>query len=595
MTKKTHSRPSPRNTKRRESSRPAPPSRIRAAADPLAVASAYAREVINGSRPACKWVRLACQRHLDDIGRSSRAAFPYRLDAHKAAKVCRFVEALPHVKGRWASGGERIKLEPWQVFLLVSVFGWVERATGNYRFRTVYCCVPRKNAKSTLAATIGLFKFAADGEYGAEVYSGATSEKQAWEVFRPARMMAERTPAFLRAFGVTVNAKTLVRFGDGSRFEPVIGNPGDGASPSCAIVDEFHEHATDSLFVTMRTGMGARENPLMFVITTAGSDRSGPCYALQLDAQKVLEGKVTDERMFAVIYGIDQDDDWKSEDALAKANPNFGVSVAADFLREQQQGAIQSARKQNAFLTKHLNVWVNADVSWMNMAAWDKCADPSLQLDDFAGEDCYIGIDLASRIDIASKVRIFRRDVGGKDHFYCFANHYLNEGAVEREDNQHYAGWAREGILTVTPGNMTDYPWVAEDLIKDSDRFRIVEIPHDPYQGAGLVTFVQARDDWDQSATFVEVKQSVQNLSPPMKELEALVLDGRFHHTGDPVLGWMISNVVCHRDANDNIFPRKERAENKIDGAVAAIMALGRAMAADPTGSVYDKRGIQTI
>ena len=568
--------------------RPAP-------ADGVARAHAYAREVVAGSRVACKWVKAACQRHLDDLQRSSRGGWDYVFEPKRALRAVKFIEALPHVKGRWATKGELIKLEPWQLFIICCLFGWIERRTGFYRFQLAYICVPRKNTKSTMAAGIGLFKLAADGEYGAEVYSGATTEKQAWEVFRPAKQMAERTPQLLEAFGITVNAKSLTIFGNGSRFEPVIGNPGDGASPSCAVVDEYHEHLSDSLYNTMLTGMGAREQPLLLVITTAGSDRSGPCYALQSDVQRMLDGKIKNERLFGIVYTIDETDDWKSEGALIKANPNFGVSVGADWLREQQQAAIQSARKQNIFKTKHLDCWVNADVAWMNMAAWDRLADPTLTLSDFERDECFVAIDLASRIDIAAKVRLFRRQIEGKDHYYCFPTFFLNEAAVEEKRNQSYAGWANEGRLTVTPGNITDYAWIADDLVADAGRFRVREVPYDPWQGAGLVQFVQAREDWTQTAEFVEVRQSVQNHSPAMKELEALVLDGRLHHDGDPVLGWMIGNVVCHRDAKDNIYPRKEREENKIDGAVALIMALGRAMANPDVGSAYDKGGVMVI
>lgn len=571
------------------SSKAAPPP-----ADAVSLANAYARDVVAGSIPACKWVRLACQRHLDDVERTSSGGWRYVFYAAKALRAVRFIEALPHVKGKWATSGERIKLPPWQAFIICSLFGWVDKSTGFYRFRRAYVCIPRKNGKSTLAAAIGLYKLAADGETGAEVYSGATTEKQAWEVFRPARQMAERTPAMRSAFGLSVHAKSLSVFRDGGRFEPVIGNPGDGASPSCAIVDEYHEHLSDSLHDTMLSGMGARDNPLLLVITTAGSDRSGPCYALQGDVQKVLDGRIQDDQQFGIIYTIDDEDDWKAEESLGKANPNFGISVSGEFLLEQQRGAVASARKQNTFRTKHLNCWVNADVAWMNMTAWDRCADTNLRIEDFHREYCFIGIDLASRVDIAASVRLFRRHIGGKAHYYLFGRYYLNEAKVEESANQHYAGWANEQLLTVTPGNITDYGWIADDLLSDSEQFRILEIPHDPWHAAALVQFVQAKEDWDQSVQFVEMRPTVQNFSPAMKELEAIVLDGRLHHDGDPIMSWMISNVVCHRDAKENIYPRKEREENKIDGPVALIMALGRAMLHEG-GSVYDTRGIITV
>jgi phage terminase large subunit-like protein len=519
----------------------------------------------------------ACKRHVQDLEKAHLGAdpeFPWRPDPGRANEACEFIELLPHTKGKWASKRERIRLEGFQCFIVCSLFGWIDPANEQYRFREAYICLPRKNAKSTLAAAVGIKKFAADNEYGAEIYSGATTKKQAWEVFRPARLMVKKTPELIKAFGIRVAKESLFVEDNESRFEPVIGKPGDGASPSCAIVDEYHEHATDELYDTMKTGMGARENPLLLVITTAGSDRSGPCYALQKELEKVLKGKLRKDRHFVLIYTIDDGDDWKSEKALIKANPNYNVSVFRDFLLDAQRDAIQSARKQNIFKTKHLNVWVNAAVAWMNMAAWDRCADPTLKIEQFLGQECMIGLDLASKIDLASKVTIFRKIIENKLHYYAFAKNYLNEKAVENADCSHYAGWAHEEKLVITPGSVTDHKYIFRDVIADAKRFQVLEIPHDPTQAMALMQFIKDDPEWDQGAQLAEVKQNVVNFSDPMKELEALVLDGRFHHDGDPVFGWAIANVICWRDYKDNIFPRKEKEENKIDPAVAAMMAL---------------------
>jgi phage terminase large subunit-like protein len=547
--------------------------------------------VVAGKVLACQWVLLACKRHLDDLQRSKHKDFPFRFEPAKAERVCIFIQNLPHTKGKWADAGETIKLEPWQLFIVCCIFGWVFKSTGLRRFREAYIEVPRKNAKSTLAAGIGLYMFCADGEFGAEVYSGATTEKQAWEVFRPARLMVERTPALQKAFGITVNAKSLTILKNGSKFEPLIGKPGDGASPSCAIADEYHEHPDDTQVDTMRTGMGARENPLMVEITTSGFDRSGPCYQQHLDVKEMLEGKAKNNRLFGIIYTTDEGEDWKLEQALRKANPNFGVSVFGDFLKEQQIDAVNSARKQNPFLTKHLDIWVNSNTAWINPLDWDKCADKSLKLEDFAGQECVIGLDLASRVDLASKVYVFKRQKGDKVHYFVFAKHYLNEAAVQNARATKYAGWANEGKLIITPGDVTDYNWIAEGLIEDSKKFVIREVAHDPYHAAPLVQFIQARDDWPQQVLFVEFRQIIQLMSPAMKELEASVIEGTLHHDGDPVLGWCVLNVVCHTDAKDNIFPRKEREENKIDGAVALLMGKARSQALpmDPyRASIFD-------
>jgi len=330
----------------------------------VAIGNKYAREVVDGKIPACKWIKLACKRHLDDL---KRADWQFRFDEAKAVRACKFIELMPHTKGKWAAKGELLKLSPWQCFMTICVFGWVRSESGNRRFRRALLVVPRKNGKSAFAAAIGLYMLAADKEFGAEVYSGATSEKQAWEVFRPARLMATKNEAMRQHYGIEVNASNINILSDASRFEPVVGKPGDGASPSCSIVDEYHEHTTDELLDTMETGMGAREQPLSLIITTAGTNTAGPCYALQLEAQRMLEGVTTNHEFFALIYGIDPTDDWSTEAALRKANPNLDVSVALDFLSGRQREAVDSSRKQSVFQTKHLNVWVGAREAYFNV------------------------------------------------------------------------------------------------------------------------------------------------------------------------------------------------------------------------------------
>lgn len=226
----------------------------------VATGNRYAKDLVDGMIPACKWVILACKRHLDDLESSKVHNYPYRFDPKAAEKWCQFLELLPHTKGEWARRSEKLKLEPWQCFKTICIFGWLRKQDGLRRFRKALILEPRKNAKSTWAAGVGLGMMSIDGDHGAEVYSGATTEKQAWEVFKPARLMAMKTPAFVQHFGVTVGAKNIHRLADGSKFEPLIGDPGDGASPSCAIVDEYHEHATDRMVDTMETGMAPASN-----------------------------------------------------------------------------------------------------------------------------------------------------------------------------------------------------------------------------------------------------------------------------------------------------------------------------------------------
>jgi len=547
-------------------------------ADFVGMAQEYAQAVVKGKIVACKWVKLACKKHLDDLKASRRKAFPYYFDEDAAAKVCTFLSLMPHTKGKWARKREAITLEPWQCFAFVALFGWKIKKNDRRRYRKAYFAVPRKNGKSIIGSGIGLYMFSVDGEFGAEVYSGATTEAQAWEVFRPAKHMLERTPELQQALGAEVWAKALLVPADGSRFEPVIGKPGDGASPSCAIVDEYHEHDTSELVDTMETGMGAREQPLLLMITTAGFNIAGPCYDQEVEAKKVLEGVLDDPELFALIYTIDEGDDWTKPEALRKANPNFGISVDEDFLLAQQRGAVQSASKQTRFKTKHLNIWCSAKSAWLNLLEWNKCADYTLRPEQFKGERCYITLDLASRSDVCVIMLMFVRVIDGKQHFYLFGKYYLPENAIENDPKNSgaYRKWVIEGFLEQHDGAEIDFDLIEQDTLELVSEYGPEEVVFDPYRAAQLEQRLTKN-----GITAVEFRQIVANMSLPMKELESAIKAGRVHHDGNPMLTWMMSNVVAKLDAKDNIYPRKEKPEQKIDGPVAAIMGVGRAISGE--------------
>ncbi len=432
--------------------------------------------------------------------------------------------------------------------------------------------MPRKNAKSTIAAVIGLYMLALDGEFGAEVYSGATSKDQAMEVFRPARLMAIATPEYRSLYGVIPNISNLAIQDNNSKFEPVIGKPGDGASPSCAIVDEYHEHATDELYETMQTGMGARSQPIMLTITTAGVNIGGPCYQHQVQLQKVLEGTEPNDRRFGIIFTIDADDDWTSEEALRKANPNYDISIGAEYLLAQLQDALVDPRKQATFKTKHLNIWVASASPWIDVEKLQKCGDAG-SLDDFVGQTCTVGNDLASKVDIASTVLIFTKFVASRKHYYVFSRNYIPEAAVNKPENGHYRGWVAQGFLTVTSGNMISLRQIEEDTVADAERFVINEIAMDAWGAREMAPNLQ-----ELGYTVIDVPMNVKYLSEPMKDIQALIEDGRFHHDGNLAFIWMMSNVEIKPDRNDNIFPRKNSAEKKIDAAVATIVGHSRSM-----------------
>ena len=533
----------------------------------MAIARDYRASVATGKVKACKWVKLACKRQDDDLKRFEKRG-SYVWNEAEAVRVCQFVELLTHTKGELA--GQRIHLEPWQVFILSTVFGWRRRSDGGRRFRRVYIEVPRGNGKSCLSSGVALYCLVADREPGAEVYSFATTRDQAKIVFGDAKVMAEHNEPLRKKFGLDVLANALYVPSTNSTFQAksAEGSTLDGLNTHLAVVDELHAHKTRAVYDVVETSLGKRRSSLLWCITTAGFDTSGICYEVRTMSTKVLEKTTEDETQFSIIYTIDEGDDWTSLESLEKANPNWGVSVRPEVITSLLQKAKALPSAVNNFKTKHLDVWCSASATWMDMQAWNRCVSAGLDLSDFEGRPCFIGLDLGAKNDITAKVRLFPN---GRS-FAIFAEYYLPEATIEKATNSQYSGWVQEGLLTTTNGAMTDMQVIEDGLREDLSRFDVKAIGYDPWNAVALATSLG-----NAGAPMVEYRNTVQKISEPMKTLEALVQDGRIEHNGDPVMRWMMGNVVAKLDAKDNIFPRKERYENKIDGVVALIMAVGLA------------------
>lgn len=583
----------------------------------------YAEQVVSGEISACKWVRLACQRQLKDLERwRAEEAYPFRFDEEAGGRAAEFFEQLPHTQGplsfkREDGSWNTLVLEPWQCFIVTTVYGWIRKDSPKERptrrFTRVYEEIPRSNGKSLMLSAGLLYSFS-EREQGVEAYSAAVDREQAAKVYGEATAMLVKRPELSNALGLETSAHTIFQKATHSKALPLsreAKKTGDGMNIYFAAVDELHAHPTREVWDVLDTGTGKRGgNALIWIITTAGFDTAGVCYEKRGYVTKVLEGIIKDETWFAIIYTLDEGEEWEDEECRTacadhsfkgclwrKANPNWGVSVdPIDFESKMMRG-IQVASERNGILTKHLGIWCNADVAWMDMLAWDKCADPELRVEDFARQPCVIGLDLASKIDLVADARLFYRDlpagVNAKGepkvdrHFYLFLKTQLPEAAVRDSNNSQYEGWVREGWIQATPGDVTDFDLVRDDVLAAADSFDLREIAFDPWQATQLANELGARGQ-----KMVEVRPTVQNFSEPMKELEALVRGGRFHHNGNPAMRWMVSNVVCHRDAKDNIYPRKAHNENKIDGPVATIMALNRALLApaDAPGDSYLSR-----
>lgn len=536
-------------------------------------ATTYARQVVAGEIPAAKWTRLACQRQLDDLVRVTSDEWPWVFVGDLAARPCEFIELLPHIKGKWARERKLITLEPWQCFVLTTTFGWVHRDTGMRRFREAYIEVPRKNAKSTLSSGLALYMLAADGEQGAEIYSAATTRDQARIVFDDARVMAERSPDLRTYCGVAILQHSITVAATASKFAPLAaeGSTLDGLNVHFAVIDELHAHRTRAVYDVIDTARGAREQSLLWNITTAGTDRSGICYARRTHITKILDRVIDDPSSFGIIYTIDDADDPFDPSVWAKANPNWQISV----LREDMEAAARKAAAMpsdlNNYLTKRLNVWVSGESAWMDMRAWERCADRSLQLADFAGERCWAGLDLAQKKDFAALVLVFQRE----GVWHVFTRLYLNELAVQESGNAHLSGWARSGYVQVTDGDITDFDVVAEDLRSYCRQFDMQEIAFDP-----ALSMYFAGKLIEEGLPLVEITQRALFFTPPLIQVENLVAERKLKFDGNPVMTWMVSNLVVKVSKfNELRAPTKERPENKIDGPMAMLMALGRALA----------------
>lgn len=570
----------------------------RALGDYVDAAFEYAQSVLDGTKPACKWVKAACRRQLDDLERfRSDENFPYKWDVSKAEHICRFIELLPHIKGIWA--GEKIRLEPWQIFILTTVFGWLRKADGYRRFRTVYVEVPRKNAKSTLVAGIALYMLTADDEPGAEVFSSATTRNQAKIVFDTSRTMAKRESGFRKRYGVVVLEHSIFETINDSKYVPLSAEEStlDGLNVHFASVDEFHAHKTRDVFDVIETGTGARSQPLIWGITTAGDDTSGICYEQRTYVTSILNSTLhlhdglgypvkgnpaQDDTYFGIIYTIDEGDVWNDQLTWSKSNPNLDVSVYRDDMARLADKATKLSTARNNFLTKRLNVWVASAEAWMDMLKWESCCDASLDISDFLGEKCWIGMDLAEKKDFAATVKTFWRD----GRLYAFPLLYLNDAAIEESENSQFIGWRDDGYIIGNEGDVTDFDQIKDDFIESSKIFDLCEIPFDP----ALSRYFATKLINDHDLPLVEIKQNGLMFTSAVTELENLVLEKKLIVSYNPAFNWMMGNVVVKESKFTGLkHPTKEKSAQKIDGPIALLTALSRAMTGDRNQKIIEQ------
>ena len=560
-------------------------------ADPPGVAEAvdYADDVIAGRIPTCQFVRLACERFRRERAEADAGRGPWEFRPDLAERPMAFAGLIKNVRG--PAAGQPIQLMAWQRFASINLFGFVERDTTTRRFRQAVIYVPRGNGKTTWMAPLSLYLTFMDGEGGAEGFAAAVTRDQARILFDVAQNMVRRSPELQRRFGVGVSANAIYQERTASKFVPISSDAKalDGLNVQAAVCDEIASHRTSEVYSVLLTAMGKRRHPMLLSISTATGNNSGIGKQLWDYGVRVLEGAQSDDRLFALIYTLDAEDDPWTEASWIKANPSWGQAVQPDAIRAIMRQARNNPAQEAAAKTRHLNVWVGADEALFGMRAWRENADPALTLDDLEGQECFVGLDLASKTDLAALALLFpRRTDDGQMHYRVLARCYLNDAAVLEARNPSYPGWAADGYLTVTPGNETDFGQIEDDLRDICRRFRVQSVAFDPW---GATQFAQRM--LAEGAPMVEYRASTQNFTEPTKELDAAIRAGRLRHDGNPVLEWCVGNVVGRYDARGNVYPRKSRPEQKIDAAVALVMALGRAITVPATQpNVYLERGL---
>lgn len=561
------------------------------ARDYAGIALAYAKEAVadRKGRKFCKWVRLAARRHLDDLKRArADKGWGYRFDPWHAGDVCDFIEKLPHIEGVWDT--PTIRLEPAQIFILAVVFGWRRVADGGRRFSSVYIEMARKGAKSTLTAGVALYCLCCEDEPGPQVVIGATTGDQARKVFNPAKGMVDRTPALQEAFGIKAWARSITCAANDGYIQPINakGSTQDGWNPHVGILDELHAHKDRALYDVIKSAFGARKNPLLWVITTAGYSTAGVCYEQRTYVTKVLEGVFEADHYFGIVFTLDEDDDPFDERTWVKANPMLGITPTLAGMRAYAKEARASPASEGEFKTKRLNLWLNAASAWLNMAQWNACADPSLDWAAFEGLECYVGADLADKDDITA-LALAAFDAEGR--LLIKPKFYLPSAVLDHPDHAEgrgpapYRTWEKQGHLTLTPGDWIDHNEVERQIREWMDRFSVRRVVFDQFAAAQAMA-VRLNEDPDRPIAEVLHKKA-SKVTDPAKELEARVKAGphRLRHDGNPVLAWMASNVVVSRHIDGTIIPKKEMpmSANKIDGVDAIVNAIAPAVALVPS------------
>lgn len=553
-------------------------------------AEQYVDDVLSGEVVVCRWVRLACERHRRDLETGGERGLFFD---ERAAKIAiAFFQVLRHWKGEWA--GRPVALEPWQQFMIWSLFGW-KRENGARRFRQAYVEVPRKNGKTTVAAGIGLLMMLVDNEPGAEIYTAATKRDQARIAHKDAAEMVRQSPELRQM--VTRFKDNLHVVESASKFEPLgrDADSTDGLNIHGAICDEVHAWKSRDLWDKIETATGARRQPLVLGITTAGYDRQSLCFNLHDYTEKVVSGVIEDDSFFGLIYTIDEGDDWTDEAVWFKANPNLGVSKKLHDMRTLAARAKEMPTALNAFLRLHLNVWTQASERWIHPDKWRACGrEPVPSREALAGRRCFGGLDLSSTLDVTAWVLVFP-PVAADEPWWVLPRFWIPEENIldrVRRDRVPYDVWVRDGWMEATPGAVVDYDWIEHAIRADAAAFDLAEAAFDPWNATSVSNHLL-----DEGVKMVEFRQGYVSMNPAMKAMEVAIAEQRLGHGNHPVLNWMADNLVARMGPAGNVKPDKNESSEKIDGMVALVMGHYRAsLQPEKKQSRYASgKGIRTI
>lgn len=521
----------------------------------------YPADVLAGRVVAGEYIRLAAERFFALLEDERYEFRPERVE-----RVIRLFSHLKHFKGRHS--GCPFRLEPWQAWIIASIYGFYHRKDGSRLTQTVYIEVARKNGKTALAAGIGLHALFNDGEDGAEVYFAANSRDQvkisAWPLCSNFAKTFDPHGKYLKVFRDTINYDRTVSWlkvlaADSTKL--------DGPNPSTFILDEYHAAKSNSLKAVLESGQGTRENPLEVIITTAGFDKLSPCYELRTTATEILSRLKEDDSFFIAIYSLDKGDDWKDERVWVKSNPNLNVTVRLPYLRKEVRKAINTPSDEVNVKTKNLNLWCDSADVWIP-DDYILAASAPVSLDSFTDrDDCYVGIDLSSTSDLTAVS--FLVPHGGKFHFRT--HYYLPEEALQTKKNkEQYAEWVRNRHLTLTPGNVVDYDYILRDILEVDRQLYIAKVGYDAWNSTQFVI-----NATDRGLPMEPVSQSIGNFNRPTKEMERVILSGQAVIDNNPITRFCFRNVSMKLDYNGNTKPSKEYRDKKIDGVIAMIEALG--------------------